>query len=80
MIKNNIIGTLIFQKLNQQQVVPVVRYFMVIISFTMRWVIYYMIKIIICIIFPEFWTRGLVKKSLNLTNRYDQTNPPEIFA
>jgi len=32
------------------------------------------------IILPESWTRGLVKKSLNLTKRYDQTNPPQIFA
>lgn len=34
----------------------------------------------IIIILPESWTRGLVKKSLHLTKRYDQTNPPQIFA
>lgn len=33
-----------------------------------------------CIILPESWTRGLVKKSLNLTKRYDQTNPTQIHA
>jgi hypothetical protein len=32
------------------------------------------------IILPESWTRGLVKKSLNLTKRYDQTNPTQIHA
>jgi hypothetical protein len=31
-------------------------------------------------ILPESWTRGLVKKSLNLTKRYDQTNPTQIHA
>jgi hypothetical protein len=29
---------------------------------------------------PESWTRGLVKKSLNLTKRYDQTNPTQIHT
>ncbi len=29
---------------------------------------------------PESWTRGLVKKSLNLTKRYDQTNLTQIHA
>ena len=32
------------------------------------------------IILPESWTRGLVKKRLNLTKRYDQTNPTQIHA
>jgi hypothetical protein len=32
------------------------------------------------IILPDSWTRGLVKKSLNLTKRYDQTNPTQIHA
>jgi hypothetical protein len=32
------------------------------------------------IILPESWTRSLVKKSLNLTKRYDQTNPTQIHA
>jgi len=35
---------------------------------------------LIIIILPESWTRGLVKKSLNLTKRYDQTNPTQIHA
>ena len=34
----------------------------------------------VSIILPESWTRGLVKKSLNLTKRYDQTNPTQIHA
>lgn len=32
------------------------------------------------IILPESWTKSLVKKSLNLTKRYDQTNPTQIHA
>jgi len=32
------------------------------------------------IILPESWTRSLVKKSLNLTKQYDQTNPTQIHA
>jgi hypothetical protein len=32
------------------------------------------------IMLPESWTRSLVKKSLNLTKRYDQTNPTQIHA
>jgi len=32
------------------------------------------------IILPESWTRGLVKKLLNLTKRYDQINPAKIHA
>ena len=32
------------------------------------------------IILPESWTKSLVKKSLNLTKRYDQTNPTQIYA
>lgn len=32
------------------------------------------------IILPESWTKSLVKKSLNLTKRYDQTNPTQIHT
>jgi hypothetical protein len=32
------------------------------------------------IILPKTWTKSLVKKSLNLTKQYDQTNPPQIYA
>jgi len=32
------------------------------------------------IILPESWTKSLVKKSLNLTKQYDQTNPTQIHA
>ena len=34
----------------------------------------------ISIILPDSWTRGLVKKSLNLTKQYDKTNPPQIYS
>jgi hypothetical protein len=33
-----------------------------------------------CVILPKIWTKGLVKKSLNLTKQYDKTNTPQIFA
>jgi hypothetical protein len=38
------------------------------------------VKLTRTIILPESWTRGLVKKSLNLTKQYDQTNPTQIHA
>jgi hypothetical protein len=32
------------------------------------------------IILPKSWTKSLVKKSLNLTKQYDQTNPTQIHT
>jgi hypothetical protein len=34
----------------------------------------------VIVILPKIWTKGLVKKSLNLTKQYDKTNTPQIFA
>ena len=33
-----------------------------------------------CVILPEIWTRGLVKKESNFTKRHEKTDPSKIFA